>query len=296
MNNYYKFYSLFVLLCLGCWLLQAVETPEERFLQAAYQNDIATVKKSIEQEHVDVNVKRYASYHLGYYKDKKLIFAGATNFDDFDYFFPGSAALHYAAEAGSTAVVKYLLTVPGIDIDCVLNGTSALYRAIIHNNFDSAYELLKAGADYTRFASNSSSAARYVLLSKTSYKAQRIVQLIDTLDAYKQQLYTALESNNEHAVKLLLQKIPHGIKDQNGNTLLHQAAKSCDTKLVALILTLDMQAITKYNKYGQTPVDVAVAHSRLDTVELFAKFAYAEPVPINYSEDPCTVPLTCTIV
>ena len=49
MNNYYKFYSLFVLLCLGCWLLQAVETPEERFLQAAYQNDIATVKKSIEQ-------------------------------------------------------------------------------------------------------------------------------------------------------------------------------------------------------------------------------------------------------
>lgn len=272
------------LVCLRCFSAKAMETPEQRLLQAAYENDVSTVIRCIEQEGVDVNAKCWVVGCLKMTTDRikkrKLFFSPL-----FDYYEQsGSTALHYAAESGAIAVVKYLLAQPDINLEYMSYGHTALHRAIIYKNYDIVQLLIKAGANCTK-------APEYLLAQSVRDRAvkkeqrQCVVKLTENIELYQLQLYAALEHNDEQQVRLLLRKLPYTLKDQEGNTILHRAVRYCSPELVGLILKLDTQAITKQNKHGQTPVDVALIYDRLDIVELFTKLAYAEPELSNYSKD-----------
>ena len=298
---------------------KAVKTPEQRLMQAAFQGDVATVRYCIEQDNVDVNAKCYATI----VRKNNLVQKSKQKLKWIQHNEDGGTALHFAIEPGSIAVVKYLLTVPGIDINCIckLDGMSPLYRAIRYNRIEIAYMLLRAGADYTQIINDAALysggyriggllAGRALpsvkVRSATNWSARdialnagkqgrRIAHRMDDIGR-KHELFAALESNNEQQARLLLQKVPYTLKDGQDNTLLHKAVQYCSPELVGLILKLNTQAITEYNKQVQTPVDVAVAHNRWEVLELFIKLAHAQPSPVNYSQDPCTVPVACQIL
>jgi ankyrin repeat protein len=151
----------------------------------------------------------------------------------------GYTPLHEAASAGSESVK--LLLAAGANVNAKSQYGDPPLSVAVRNRNDAAVEvLLEAGADPN-------------ILFRTS----------DTSSSRWSPLHAAAFSLNQKRVRLLLARGANvGIKDSDGNTPLHWAARSQSDQahaMVALLLASGADVSARNNK-GETALDIAEQH------------------------------------
>lgn len=128
------------------------KSPEKKFLLAAATGDIATMNVLLEKG-VDVNTRnvggetalRIAAMNNDLPTTRFLLEKGADPTMSDNH---GKSPLSRAAGQGFNALLKLLLSTPGIDVDAQkVDGDTALRLAVMNNQVESTRLLLEAGAN-----------------------------------------------------------------------------------------------------------------------------------------------------
>ena len=83
---------------------------------------------------------------------------------------------------------------------------------------------------------------------------------------FEHELLTANETIEKQ--RLLLSHFIKEIKDKKSGTMLHQACKDGNTKLVKLLLQIGFSAYDPHNEEHESPLHVAVKHGHCQIIEI----------------------------
>ncbi|KAL2857230.1 ankyrin repeat-containing domain protein [Aspergillus pseudoustus] len=180
-------------------------------------------------------------------------------------------ALHTAAEAGTTEMVRFLLDRDDFAIidDQDVNGDTALDRAIETGNFETVRAILHAAELNEHIRSNSGNTHMFYSLTFAVNTKPLAPGIFEALLGHsfiradypnsvgETPLATATAQGRLDWVNLLLARtdVDKSTVDRAGNTILHHAVRSGNKELVARLLeALDIDTLRKRNREGETAV------------------------------------------
>lgn len=189
----------------------------------------------------------------------------------------GISALIYAVQGGHTAVVK-ILVANGADMNYKYPGVKpALIVAVMNNHFEIVRYLLHKGA----FPDIGDDSYNTPLIYAVAFQNLRMTKL---LLAYKADpgirniygespLWYAAYNGDQMAVyELLLAGADINITDRKGYTPVMLAAMAGDTSMLNYLVR-NKADLTLTSNYGQSVMDVAVAHSRWASFQCLSTYA-----------------------
>ncbi|KTD01831.1 ankyrin repeat domain-containing protein [Fluoribacter gormanii] len=187
-------------------------------------------------------------------------------------------ALSTAAAIDSVDAAKYLLTIPGMNVNKPQHPISAIFNAILNKNFDLAKDI----SQHPSFDPNNTFALGNVLhclanvqnsTPETLLFAQDFFQNYPNVDINKKNsmgntpLYEACVTGNIELAKLLIE---NGAKidelNANNHSALHGAALSGNSDLIELLLNEGLDC-NQANSSNETPLHFACLSGKKDAVE-----------------------------
>lgn len=202
---------------------------------------------------------------------RELINSGANvNCRIGDY---NSTPLIRAAESSREEMVKLLLEKgASVNSQSKLLETAlfpAIFEAKISGDLNIVKILLDAGADLNVKDDNG-----WTPLKKAWNQPEIIELLKNKMDEYKNEVYNAIQENNLFKFRKNLSKFGSVcFKDAYGNNLLHKAVLLKNKYYFGLILSIKPELITKKNKLGQTPLELAAGQDQ-DTFNILKSFKF----------------------
>jgi ankyrin repeat protein len=213
--------------------------------RAAYNGDLATVRKMVEANRDVVNSRNAI----------------------------GRFPLEMAAQTGQLAVVKYLLA-NGADVNLNRGGATALHMASLYGGkLELVTLLLESGADMNARTGSGYTPLNLAVLGRQKAIAELLLDKgaeinLDNMD-FSELLYISASAGIQRIVDMALQpKVDFRYTTGTGDTLLHAAAEGGLTGLARTCLAkgLDVEAA---NVYGQTPLHIAARGGHQAVLEVF---------------------------
>ena len=196
-----------------------------------------------------------------YINDKNI---NVTSVDKYNY-----SALFYSVYNNNVEILSELLNHEDIDINCVnMDGDTPLHCSIENNN----EKLVKFLLQDNRIDVNKKN--KYndePILTGLYCNNNEIIELllnhpsINLIDMKKNLLHYAIIFNNDKIFNSLLKRLDINYKDDEGNSLLHLAAKYDNIKILKLLLNHGMD-VNEVNCNDETPLFVAIKN---DSCEVF---------------------------
>ncbi|KAM0487191.1 hypothetical protein ACHAPX_000461 [Trichoderma viride] len=189
-------------------------------------------------------------------------------------------ALVWAAELGSPAVVSRLLQHPGVDVNVVVEGKTALYAACRELQTTLVAILLQAGALPTiRYTAGSDGVIHRTDEEKDSTELNCLYALFCHTDV----IYSVKDyKEQERAIFTLLREagVDVNFRTRTDGTSLHLAAGSPVFVRLLLEAGADANAV---NQYGQTPLHTRSHHrnSSIDSMVLLIEEGHANINAVN---------------
>ncbi len=214
------------------------------------------------------------------------------------------AVLRMAIQAGYREVVSYLLSLPEMREDAVINYLSEndkeyslIFSACVHGQLDVIHLLVKAGANlsdenfkihtafYKAIEKGHAGVVDYLLKLNSGGEQGQISDQLDLEDT----LLFACEKGHLEVVKLLIQAGANLFEKNEGQeNILSRAIVSGNASLVRYLLALDgmldPMVINAVSESGYTPLLQAIFYGNLDIVKLLMR-AGANPLVTDENGD-----------
>ncbi|XP_067653192.1 ankyrin-3-like [Haliotis asinina] len=180
----------------------------------------------------------------------------------------GDNVLHLACKRGYVEIVKHVLKLHTLNINCRgSKGRTPLLLAVEYNRYNVFELLLESGADPSAVNSNGDNILHMACEGESEQIVKHVLRL-QTLDincrGYKGRtaLLVAAVYSTYDVFKLLLESgANRSVVDSDGNNILHLASMGEDEKIVKHILKLHVVDINCRGSKGMTPLLLAARQS-----------------------------------
>lgn len=249
------------------------------------------VELIVKEGNVDVNQKRKLGFYypiilasaLGYFEIVRILHKNGAN--PFMLVNNNLTALHVASAEGHHEIVQYLVDEAGLDVNQAdINGNTALLFAAYGAKVRTMKVLVEKGADintknkvgqsvweFSLNHPNENFLTCTLMLYKQFMRSTSLSELI-TFPRGKSPLHIAASTGNVKKLKELLdQGVDPQVRDINGNTFFHLAAKENKTEVLEEFISTF--SISELNNNDDTALHVAAKNGNLEaTIILMRKF------------------------
>ena len=185
--------------------------------------------------------------------------------------------LHFAARGGDVTIINKLLSL-GLDINSrSLPGETPLMHAAADGKQNAFEMLIQNGADPYLKDNDGSSLLHHAANGGNTSIIDKLLSLgldVNSMSSFGSPLMYAAEWPQQRAFQMLIQNgADPFLKDKDGSSLLHCAAKGGNTSIINELLSLGVQIDSK-DLSGKTPLTIATEFKNFEAVKfLFSKRA-----------------------
>ena len=198
----------------------------------------------------------------------------------------GWTALLFAAEAGNTDLVTYLVLQCNADITAKSDfGETAMHRAATNEHGAVTSLLIQQGADVNATTDYGYTPLYRAVTEGLLFSVQRLLENGAKIDPTtlpgRTALHYAAEYGEDAIARLLLEKGANiNQKDNGGNTALHKAAKNGHVIMIRILLAHGAQNDLK-NGANRTALDCAIKENHTTAVKILSPVNKMYGLPLN---------------
>lgn len=189
-----------------------------------------------------------------------------------------NSALHFASFQNFKDIVEILVKVPGIDLNPMNKiGIRPILGCVDNHNIEMLKVFLKSGAFYLNIID---------LVEEIGY--QDMLEILNKqrkIDAFKPQVFKAIEEDNYGKLKYLATKVTFNLKDEKGNNVLHLAMQYGSVSVLKFLIANYLEQVKLWicekNNYGYTPFEWGMMCDNLEMVKILTQVSYANNLEKN---------------
>lgn len=187
--------------------------------------------------------------------------------------------LHLAIYYDKFDIAKLLLNNNEIDVNAATTSNlTPILLTIVKQNFEILSSLLNNENINLNIKSKNISQQEITIYQKAKLINPKMAELIlEKINIFKKELFESIKNNDYKKFKKYLLKVGSiKIRDDNLNTILHQAVISENKEFVLIILQISPELIDTKNKNGYTPIHLATsfAHRNPQILAILIKMAF----------------------
>ena len=200
----------------------------------------------------------------------------------------GDTLLHYAAQGSNDVIIQNLLSL-GLDIDSRRSdGATPLMIAACERRLDAFSVLIERRSDPTLKNNYGDTLLHYAAQGSNDVIIQNLLSLGLDIDSRRSDgatplMIAACERRLDAFSVLIERKSDPTLKDNNGWTLLHYAARGGNNVIIEKLLSLGLY-IDSRRSDGATPLMIAACHGRLDAFSVLIERRSDPTLKNNYGD------------
>ncbi|XP_067653193.1 ankyrin-3-like [Haliotis asinina] len=190
----------------------------------------------------------------------------------------GDNILHMACEGNSEEIVKHVLKLHSLDINCRgYKGRTPLLVAAVYSTYDVFKLLLESGANLSVADSDGNSILHFALMGEDEKILKHILKLhVVDINCRGSKgmtpLLLAARQNTFGVFQLLLESgADPSVVNNDGDNVLHLACVQGDEDIVKYVLARDMVDLTTKNNQGFNATEIARDHDYLSITNLLSQ-------------------------